>query len=58
MAVETDGNSTVLQKLVDKWAPLGDAAIEAYCSAIPDSPDATADAKEAVSNFRQSLGLN
>ncbi len=57
MAVETDGNSAVLQKLVDKWVPLGDAAIEAYCSAIPDSPDAVADAKEAVSNFRQSLGL-
>ena len=42
---------------VAKWAPLGDAAIDAYCAALPAGPDAAAEAKGAAGAFRASLGF-
>ncbi|MGU7814806.1 aromatic/alkene monooxygenase hydroxylase subunit beta [Burkholderia sp. AW49-1] len=57
MALEQDGNHAVLAAWVDKWAPLGDAAIDAYCDSLPDAPDAAARARAAVSEFRRGIGL-
>ncbi|AOJ88515.1 toluene monooxygenase [Burkholderia sp. MSMB0856] len=57
MALEQDGNHAVLAAWVDKWAPLADAAIDAYCNSLPDAPDAAARARAAVSEFRRGIGL-
>jgi toluene monooxygenase system protein E len=57
MAVETPGNRERIQSWISQWEPLADRAIEAYCAALPDAPDAADSAKEATRNFRQSLGL-
>lgn len=55
--LETDGNRDVLADWVANWAPLGDAAIDAYCAALPDAGDAAAEAKSAAQDFRAGLGL-
>jgi toluene monooxygenase system protein E len=57
MALETDGNKKVIQDWITKWEPLADAAIDAYCNALPDSPEAASNAKAATKLFRESLGL-
>lgn len=57
MALETPANRQVLSDWVAKWQPLGDAAIDAYCTALPDAPQAASQAREAVRAFRQGLGL-
>ena len=57
MALETPANRQVLSDWVAKWQPLGDAAIDAYCAALPDAPQAAGQAREAVRAFRQGLGL-
>jgi len=57
MALETEGNLEVLRGWVAKWAPLGDAAITAYCGRLPDARDVGAAAREAASAWRRSLGL-
>ncbi len=57
MALEQDGNREVLTGWVKKWEPLADAAIDAYCAALPDAPAAAAQAKEAVRAFRAGIGL-
>ncbi len=57
MALETDGNKAVLDGWVAKWAPLADAAIDAYCGALPDSPDAAEDAKAAMHATIAGMGL-
>ena len=57
MALEQDGNRAVLAAWIDKWAPLADAAIDAYCDALPDAPDAAARARAAVGEFRRGIGL-
>lgn len=57
MALEKDGNREVLSGWIRKWEPLGDAAIDAYCAALPELPDAAASAKQATREFRASLGL-
>ena len=54
---EPEGNKAVLQAWINKWAPLGDQAIDAYCAALPDSPDAAVNARTAVKTFRSSLGF-
>ena len=56
-ARRTDGNPAVMADWVAKWAPLGDAAIEAYCAALPDNPEATATAQAAARGFRGALGF-
>lgn len=57
MALETEGNSDVLAAWLDKWVPLGDAAIDAYCSRLPDARDTASFAREACADFRRGLGL-
>jgi toluene monooxygenase system protein E len=57
MACETEGNREVLKGWIAKWQPLGDAAIDAYCAALPDAPNAGAQAREAVRAFHAGLGL-
>ena len=55
--LKVPGNQAVLDGWVKKWAPLGDQAIDAFCAALPDSPDAASSAKAAVRDWRKSLGL-
>ena len=57
MALETAGNAEIIQGWIQKWEPLADQAIEAYCAALPDVVDAAAEAKQATRDFRKSLGL-
>jgi toluene monooxygenase system protein E len=57
MSLETSTNRQVLVDWVKKWAPLGDAAIEAYCAVLPDGAQAAAQAKDAAQAFRRSLSL-
>jgi len=57
MALETEGNKAVLQGWIDKWLPLADAAIDAYCNELPDSPSAASDAKAATHAYIKSLGF-
>ena len=57
-ARRTEGsNAAVMADWVAKWAPLGDAAIEAYCAALPDNPDAAERAKGAARAYRVALGF-
>jgi toluene monooxygenase system protein E len=56
--VQKEANKAVLDKWIAKWAPLGDIAIEAYCAALPDSPDAAGDAKTAAKEWRRTLGFS
>ena len=53
----TEGNAATMADWVAKWAPLGDAAIDAYCAALPDNANAAEAAKGAASAFRASLGF-
>jgi toluene monooxygenase system protein E len=55
MAVEVPGNDAVIKGWIAKWEPLADRAIETFCAALPDVPDAAAAAKEATRSFRRSL---
>jgi toluene monooxygenase system protein E len=57
MALEREDNRDVLLAWVRKWQPLADAAIDAYCAALPDAAAAGSQAKEAVRGFHQSIGL-
>ncbi len=57
MCLETEGNREVLKNWVAKWEPLADAAIDAYCAVLPDSPGAGAAARAATREFRAGLGL-
>lgn len=57
MALEQEGNRTVLADWVGKWEPLADAAITAYGAALPDAPTAASDALAATRAFRSGLGL-
>ena len=50
-------NRAVLNGWLAKWSPLGDAAIDAYCSPLPDGAELGALAKERVAEFHASLGL-
>jgi len=58
MALETEGNQAVLQGWVDKWLPLADAAIDAYCASLPESSGAASDAKSVTHSLLSGLGLN
>lgn len=57
MMLETEGNREVLTGWLAKWAPLGDAAVDAYCAALPDVREAAATAREAVAAWRHGLCL-
>lgn len=55
MATDVPGNADVIKGWIAKWEPLADRAIEAFCAALPDAPEAADAAKEAVRSFRRSL---
>ena len=57
MALETPGNLELIQGWIAKWEPLADQAIDAYCAALPDVPEAAASARAATRDFRRSLGV-
>ena len=57
MALEQPGNREVIAGWVAKWEPLADAAIAAYCAALPDMANGTQRAQAATREFRQGLGL-
>jgi toluene monooxygenase system protein E len=50
-------NVLVVERWIDTWVPLADAAIEAFCSELPDNPDAATNAIAATRTFRNSLPL-
>ncbi|BAO43852.1 aromatic/alkene monooxygenase hydroxylase subunit beta [Thiolapillus brandeum] len=57
MALEKDGNREVLQGWVDKWAPLANSAIDAYCSALPDGEGTAEAARQGAQAAREAMGL-
>ena len=57
-ADQTPDNRGVMQKCAAKWVPLAETASDAYCLALPDNPDASTKAKDAVRNFREGLGFS
>lgn len=57
MMLEADGNRQVLNDWLARWAPLGDAAIDAYSARLPDARDGANVAKAAVAAYRRGLGL-
>ncbi len=50
-------NVPVIESWIEKFVPLADAAIEAFCSELPENPDATVNALSATRAFRASLPL-
>jgi len=50
-------NTSLLRAWVAKWEPLGDRAIDAFCSGLPDGERAASAARQATRAFRASLGL-
>lgn len=50
-------NIATINKWLDRWVPLGDAAIDAYCLELPDNPDAASRAISAAKAFRSQLPL-
>ena len=57
MALDVPGNDKVIAGWIAKWEPLADMAIESFCAALPDVPNAAVDAKAATRRFRGALGL-
>lgn len=55
MATDVPGNADVINGWIAKWEPLADRAIDAFCAALPDVPDAAESAKQATRTFRRSL---
>ncbi|AGS40408.1 MULTISPECIES: aromatic/alkene monooxygenase hydroxylase subunit beta [Cycloclasticus] len=56
-AMGNEDNAGIIQGWVDKWQPLADRAIEAYCAELTDLPDAIENAKAYVTSARKSFGL-
>lgn len=56
MTCEKEGNADVIRGWIAKWEPLADAAIDAYCAALPDAAGTAAAARQATRDFRRSLG--
>ncbi|HMW52038.1 MAG TPA: aromatic/alkene monooxygenase hydroxylase subunit beta [Rhodocyclaceae bacterium] len=57
MALETPGNRELIAGWIAQWEPLADRAIDAYCAALPDVPEAAAAARAATRDLRRSLGF-
>ncbi len=55
MALENEGNKEVIQGWINKWVPLADAAIDAFCSELGEDPST---AKSATNDFHDSLRLS
>lgn len=56
-ALTNADNAPIIQAWVDKWQPLADKAINAYCAALTDLPDAAEEARAYAAAVRQSFGL-
>jgi toluene monooxygenase system protein E len=50
-------NKPIIQGWVEKWQPLADKAMNAYCAALTDLPDAADEARAYAAAVRQSFGL-
>jgi toluene monooxygenase system protein E len=57
MTLEKPGNAEVIKTWIAKWEPLADKAIDSYCAALPEVPDAAREARAAVKEFQRSLAL-
>jgi toluene monooxygenase system protein E len=57
MASAVPDNADVIKGWIAKWEPMADRAIDLFAAAIPDVPNAAADAKAATREFRRSIGL-
>ncbi|PKO84123.1 MAG: toluene monooxygenase [Betaproteobacteria bacterium HGW-Betaproteobacteria-11] len=57
MALGKAGNAEAIKGWITKWEPLADKAIDAFCAALSDVPNAAADAKAATRAFRRTLGF-
>ncbi|ABM93780.1 aromatic/alkene monooxygenase hydroxylase subunit beta [Methylibium petroleiphilum] len=57
LAISKEGNAAVLKGWIAKWEPLADRAIDGFCAAVPDVPNAAEGAKSAARTFRSSLGI-
>ena len=58
MALSVDGNRAVLESWCARWLPLGEAAIDAWCAALPeDGAGAAVRARAALRAFVASTGL-
>jgi len=56
-ALSNEGNASIIQGWVDKWQPLADKAVESYCAALTDLPDAAEEAKAYMTSIRHSFDL-
>ena len=57
LALQQDDNRAVIQGWLDRWVPLGDAAIRRFCGALPDGGAAADAAIAGAARFRQELGF-
>jgi toluene monooxygenase system protein E len=57
MVSDDPANVAQLASWLDVWVPRADAAIAAFCAALPDSPDAAATASAATHDVRRTLGV-
>lgn len=58
LALKNPANRKVIQGWFDKWVPLAEKAVDAFCAALPDNPDGAKEAKKATRAFRASLGFS
>ncbi|OUR85634.1 toluene monooxygenase, partial [Cycloclasticus sp. 44_32_T64] len=56
-ALSNEDNPSIIQGWVDKWQPLADKAVESYCAALTDLPDAAEEAKAYMTSIRHSFDL-
>lgn len=57
MAAEREENVTVINDWLEKWLKTADKAIDAYCQGLPESPDASEEARAALRDFLRSLNF-
>ncbi|TAM12859.1 MAG: toluene monooxygenase [Nevskiaceae bacterium] len=55
LALDVPDNANVIKEWIAKWQPLADHAIDAFCTALPDVPDAAEKAKRSTLSFQHSL---
>lgn len=55
--LEVESNQDQLNSWVQKWQPLGIAAIEAYAAELPENDEAAEQAAVAVKSFQRQLGF-
>lgn len=58
LALTVPENRAVLAGWEKKWVPLAEKAIDDFCAALPDSPQAGKAAKDACAAFRREIGLD